>query len=480
MILSANRQIVIQLLGLVAVNAVLFIPVMGRGFLFDDFGHLYVAAHESLAFGLTRASGGWFYAPVAYLTFKADWLLWGLQPFPWAATNLIIHMANVLALYLLAWRLWRSPMGAWWTAFGFALLFRANACAVMNIASRAHPMVALFCLAAMHASWSFAHTQRLSAALAVVALATLAIFTKESGLTVLAAIGLTLAYGKYRSDGKVTPRAALRLGSGLLAVLLVYVFLRSRAGAAPVSFSGPPCCSYVLSPSLLGYNILFYAWWTFGLISLLAVALIVSLQLRGFRPRWDGITRYDLLFPLMLFASAVAPFVLMDWRSETYSYLPGVSAALCLGIVASSLYRSPFLPKLGHSVLALTPVLCVVGLYLALMVSHNNKWLRLAETNAIILKDILAQQPTVAPNTFIALTYTEPDPANRFPEGFGDYSFPFAMRLLYGAPSLDGGIFRADTPSGNRQQSPEIRFAYIGGARPRVVKEDFANTKTLK
>jgi hypothetical protein len=465
-----NAMPVIHLLALIALNAVLFTPVMGRGFLFDDFGHIFVAAHESLVFGLTHASGGWFYAPVAYLSFKLDWLLWGMRPFPWAATNLVIHTANILLLYLLVLRLWRSQMGAWWAAFGFAFLCRANACAVMNIASRAHPLVGLFWLLAIHASYSFARTQSLTAALAVVACATLAIFAKESGLTVAAAIGLTFAYAKFRNASNMTPRLAASLFGVLTIVLLVYFFLRGRASAAPVSFSGPPCCSYVLSFSLAGYNILFYAWWTFGLMSLLAIALIVSLRLRGIRLHWDSITRYDVLFTLMLFGVAIAPFVLMDWRSETYGYLPGISAGLLLGIVTSSLYRVPFPSTSQRPLLSFLPILCVIGFYATLMVMHNNKWLRLAETNAIVLKDILAQQPTVRPNTFIALTYGKPDLANRFPDSFGDYSFPYAMRVLYSNPTLNGRILRTGEPSGNNK-SPEIRFAYIGGASPRVIKD---------
>lgn len=473
-----HRKIALHLIGLAGINAALFIPFMGRGFLFDDFGHLYVAAHEPLAFGLTRASGGWFYAPVAYLSFKIDWLLWGLQPFPLAATNLMIHTTNLFALYLLVLRLGRSPTGAWWAALGFALLFRANACAVMNIASRAHPMVALFWLLAMHASLSFARAQNWLTGAAVIAFATLAIFTKESGLTAFAAIGITLAYERHRGVYNLTPKAALGLSGALLAALLVYFFFRSRAGAAPVSFSGPTCCSYVPSLSLLAYNVVFYAWWTFGLLSLLAVAVILSLLLRGVRPRWDDIKRRQLWFVVMLFGAAIAPFVLMDWHSETYGYLPGVSAAILLGIVTGSLYHASPANQSRYPLLSSMPILLVVGLYVTLTVMFNNKWLRLAETNAAILEDIRTQQPTIAPHTFIALTYERPDPTNRFPDGFGDYSFPYALRVLYGDPTIDGRIVRTGEASGKRGDSPEIYFTYVGGNHPHAIKMTDAHAES--
>ena len=95
---------------------------MGRGFLFDDFGHLFAAGYESFRWALTHATGGPYYAPLAYLSFKLDWILWGPQPFAFAATNLIIHIVNTLLLYALVLRLWGSTMGAWWAALGLAML----------------------------------------------------------------------------------------------------------------------------------------------------------------------------------------------------------------------------------------------------------------------------------------------------------------------------------------------------------------------
>src|SRR5262245_56228430 len=100
--------------------------MMGHGFVLDDFGHAFVAGQESMRFGLTHASGGPYYAPVAYSSFKMDWMLWGSRPFPWAVTNLVVHIANTWLIYFLALRLWQSYAAAWWAGFGFALLFPAN------------------------------------------------------------------------------------------------------------------------------------------------------------------------------------------------------------------------------------------------------------------------------------------------------------------------------------------------------------------
>src|SRR5689334_10226465 len=105
-----RNHTIIRLAALAAFSTVLFAPLMGRGFILDDFGHLFVAGQNSVRFGLTRASGGPYYAPVAYVSFKLNWLLWGARPYPWAANNLLIHIANTLLIYWLALRLWRSAV----------------------------------------------------------------------------------------------------------------------------------------------------------------------------------------------------------------------------------------------------------------------------------------------------------------------------------------------------------------------------------
>ena len=70
-----RRTLTIHLLALAAFSAALYLPMMGRGFILDDFGHLFVAGQESVRFGLTRASGGPYYTPIAYVSFKTDSIL---------------------------------------------------------------------------------------------------------------------------------------------------------------------------------------------------------------------------------------------------------------------------------------------------------------------------------------------------------------------------------------------------------------------
>ena len=116
-------------------TALIFLPMTGRGFIHDDFVHLCSVAYDPLWRGLTKATGGPFYAPFTWLTFKLDWMLWGLKPVAFAVTNLTLHLTNILLLNRLAFYLYQSAIAARWAAIGFALLYPANTWAIMWIST---------------------------------------------------------------------------------------------------------------------------------------------------------------------------------------------------------------------------------------------------------------------------------------------------------------------------------------------------------
>src|SRR2546421_12148469 len=130
--MTGSSRVKVHLLLLIGFNAALFLPMIGRGFVLDDFMLLATLIFRSPWDGLTHAHGA-FYTPLTWLWFKADWFLWGMNAFPFALENLIIHIANALLVYRLALGLYKDESAAWWTALGFILLFPANPWALMLI-----------------------------------------------------------------------------------------------------------------------------------------------------------------------------------------------------------------------------------------------------------------------------------------------------------------------------------------------------------
>ncbi|HZF40558.1 MAG TPA: hypothetical protein VE715_17180 [Blastocatellia bacterium] len=497
------------LLMVAGLSSSLFLPVMGRGFIHDDFVHLYSAAYHSLWQGLTCANGGPFYTPVTWLTFRLDWVLWGKNPFLMAAGNLLLHIANITLLYAFALKLWRSQIAARWAALGFALLFPANTWAVMWISTRAHLLVTFFYLATLIATLWLARAERRRklAVIAIVLFATLSIFSKESGVTSPVAIAITLIYVRRSERGKMLPLATIiGLFGSLIAALAVYALIREQSEAIPITFSAAGWYSYAPSLSVLFENLFRYGWRTYGLLGIMAFAIVLSQIIRGRRPGLDSFTMNSSLLSASLFATTIAPFILLRGRSGIYTYLPGIAAALLLGVTARALYEAPLysvaevmrcgascllapvglsqsaskqlaprlytvelLPKLLN-LLAMTPILLVIALYSLLTVVHSLRWMRMAEINTFVLNQIVERRIKPQPNTLFILTYSEADSVHGFPDSLA-HGFSCALRMLYADPTLNGSISRQAELLQANLRAPVIRLAYIhgGDGAPRLV-----------
>jgi hypothetical protein len=466
-----DRHTRIHLLALAAFSMALFLPMIGRGFIHDDFAHMNSAAFDSISYVLKHASWPAFYTPITSLSYKLEWMLWGgKSAFPFAAVNLLIHIANTALLYLLAFSLWRSHTAAFFAGFGFALLFPANAWAVMWISARGHLLVTFFFLAALLATAWLTQTQRFRrlAIIAVILCAALSMFSKENGLAVLAGVCILILYAGFSERRWIGLYAALSLLGAMFVLLAVYFWLRAGSGAAPAT-AGDRGYSYVLSLGVLLENFLRYAWRTYGLLLLLALA--VSAYIGGKRPCLKPLKWEYWFLSLSLFVVMLAPVVLLKVRSGVYTYLPGVAAALLFGAAAHQILSSPIQSSPRHLRMRWAPLVLTTGVFAAFTIGQNIKWMRMAEVNSIVLEQIAKQQPTLESSALIVLTYAEVDSAHWFPAGFAYWGFPFAVRHLYGDRTVNGLIVREGKPYAKDGAGMEVRFTYsVVDGTPRIVK----------
>jgi hypothetical protein len=450
----------------------LFLPMIGHGFIHDDFVHLFSVAYDPLWSGLTKANGGPFYTPLAWLTFKIDWVLWGWKPMAFAVVNLILHVTNIILLYHLTLSLYRSVIAARWAATGFALLYPANTWAMMWISTRAHIIVTLFYLATLLATVWYARTERhkVPAICVIVLFATSAIFSKESGVTIPAAIALVLLNERIsRKQNHISVPSLIGLFTALAAILLVYARIRAQSGAIPITFSENQWYTYIPSLPILLENALRYGWRTYGLLTIIAGAIALSLHLRRHSHCLRSVTRNDVLFSLMLFNITIAPFILLPGRSGIYSYLPGTAAALLLGVAARSMYELK--PLSRANLITRSPIVLTIIIYGCLTVGHSLKWKQMAEVSGDVLQQIVTQQPKPTHNMSVILTYSHIDKENSFPDAIS-WGFPYALRVLYADPTLDGLIIRQGAQyCNNCNRLSEIHFVYECGnnGEPRVI-----------
>ena len=98
-------------IALAAITVVAFLPALHNQWVeWDD--HIILVKNENYR-GLGWAQLRWMfsnilmghYIPVTWLTFGLDYVLWGMKPFGYHLTNLLLHAANAVLFYALASRL---------------------------------------------------------------------------------------------------------------------------------------------------------------------------------------------------------------------------------------------------------------------------------------------------------------------------------------------------------------------------------------
>lgn len=196
-----RERVAISLIFLVC--ALVYVPGLFGGFVFDDFGSIV----ENAALRALDGSGfrwyvlalysdaGILHRPISMLSFGIDYSLFGLNPIAYKATNLAIHLANGAMLYKLARRvvprlISASPQTSGWIAFiatALWLLHPLNVGSVLYVVQRMNLLATLFTLAGL---LSFVEgrermstgTRGLVLALGgLSAFAVLAVFSKENG-----------------------------------------------------------------------------------------------------------------------------------------------------------------------------------------------------------------------------------------------------------------------------------------------------------
>src|ERR1043166_2406835 len=117
-------RIALVCLLLAALTLFAFHRALANGFFPDLDDNLYVTQNPHVLSGLSAANARWAFItfdannwhPLTWLSLQLDAQLWGRAPLGFHATNVCLHIANVLLLFGWLWRLtgciWRSAVVA--------------------------------------------------------------------------------------------------------------------------------------------------------------------------------------------------------------------------------------------------------------------------------------------------------------------------------------------------------------------------------
>ncbi len=180
-----------------------------------DFSHLGNIFTENILGGVKRMSA--FYRPLQILTYAIDFSVWQLNPFGYHLTNVLLHIAAALAVYLFLLALAAPQRVALWAGL-FFVVHPVHTEAVSYVSGRADPLVAVFIFLCLTLYIRYGSRPRpgLCAAMAVFAAA--ALLSKEIALL----LPLMVLLYHYTSKTGIRPAGLW----SLLAVAAGYLILR--------------------------------------------------------------------------------------------------------------------------------------------------------------------------------------------------------------------------------------------------------------
>ncbi len=218
---------------IVLLAVIAFWPTLKVGFMWDD--HEMIEKNPTIQSvtipNIVRAfkgdvfdgKGDAYFRPLQTLFNMADHAVWGLRPFGYHLTNLLLHISACLLLFVCLRRVFNDE----WKALIIALLFSVHPIIVeqlLIIAGRAELMAAVFTFAAL----ALAFQKSTAANIASVVFCFLACLSKESGVAMPFFLALA---GWFNPKLRVPAKRYIVY----FAAIGLYFFLRSRAvGPAPL------------------------------------------------------------------------------------------------------------------------------------------------------------------------------------------------------------------------------------------------------
>jgi tetratricopeptide (TPR) repeat protein len=334
------------------------------------------------------------YRPLTTLSYLFNHAILGNGDAPagYHAVNLALHAANIALVYLAGWLV----LAEFWPAFAMAALWAVHPVlteSVTNVVGRADLLAAFGVLAGLLCyarSVAAVGRQAILWQAGVLAASTVAMFSKESGIVIIAVIFLyDIAWLRQ------TPLSA-RIGGYLAAALPIAIFLAVRAEVLKdtplevAAFTDNPLTgagfwtARLTAMKVLGKYLWLLFWparlscdysynqiplfsWNFGrwedwqtLISLAVYAVAAALAV------WSYRRARPVFFLIGFFFAAMAPtanlFLLIGTiMAERLLYLPSVAFAGCLAWGGWNLYQrlQPRWPAAGVAAPALLTIVCL-------------------------------------------------------------------------------------------------------------------------
>ena len=371
---------------LVLILLAIYLPDLGHGFIKDDF--VWIASNQlttlsDLVTPFRQAPD--FYRPVVATSFAVDWWLFGVDPFPYGLTNLLLLLAAAAALGSLAIALGMSRGSAIVAAALWTLNFHGIEMSLLWISGRTALLVTLFALLAARA---FVRGRSVPAAVWTL----LAMLSKEEAVllpfVLLAWGGLTASADAGLRGARVRLWAAVRLAWPAFVVLAIYLVARTAAGGM-TPMSAPIHYQFALNPASLVRNVLEYLDRAATLSA--AAVLVLSLVAREV-PRPTAPQQKWLILGAVWMVGWYGLAVLLPVRSSLYAIGPSAGAALAGTALLTAVWETTT-PRARNRMVAVGALVAVMTV--PIHWTRNDKWVEWADLSTHVLNEVASVAASV-------------------------------------------------------------------------------------
>lgn len=386
------------LLSLTAFTFLLYCNSLFNGFVFDDFPLIHDNPQIHSMRNAAEIFGRHGYRPIRTLTYAINFWLFGLNPFYFHLTNVLLHAVNGVLVFFLLRRFFKKIAVAGAGALIF-LCHPAQTAAVAYISGRKDLLAGGFVVAALLCFLSYLEKENRAVLVASGLLLALALFSKEVAVIFpLLLFGLDLLHGRLSPDPREPPSLRSRLreilrkrgwlygGTLVAAAIFLYYAQFIMYASRKVSFWGGSALNNYLTSVKLFSHYLRLAAIPYPLIADYDGVFPIA-QGIGDVASWVGMivagvylgvvvrtvrSRPRLAFGLGWFLVTLLPVIQLfpfhEIAADHYLYLPLVGFIVAaLDLAEWSLSRMN-----TRAVVAVTG--CVVLLFSGMVVARNRDW----------------------------------------------------------------------------------------------------------
>lgn len=182
---------------------------------------------------LTYFSGqhrGRFYRPIESVTFAVDYFLWGLQPFGYHLTNMLLHLLAAILLFFFARYIFHDVIQALAVSLIW-VVHPINTEAVTYVSGRADPISAIFLLGmviAQYRSWQTSQRMKPLYYFVMLIFFMSALLTKEGSVIFLFLLMLFEYCFRKRGDGVEGLPKKILFYAGFFVIIFLWYIIRNK------------------------------------------------------------------------------------------------------------------------------------------------------------------------------------------------------------------------------------------------------------